>query len=188
MEPQGGRRKGWKGREGRAESAVVIPASVCPSVQPPGAAEDAPAADGLRASSGTEPCTHPAYRLPGEGGVGRGRYRKQELSAYRTVNWGGPGSPRFLLTLPSRALGAGEGKGEGAKGEGDPAGPPRATLQTGEVAVDSLYKLSAMSPRWILRRAASRASRVAVSLEDQSARRARAGDSSRVKESMRSSL
>lgn len=56
-EPQGGRRRGWKGREERAESAVLIPASVRPSVQPPGAAEDAPVADGLWAPSGAEPHT-----------------------------------------------------------------------------------------------------------------------------------
>lgn len=57
-----------------------------PSVQPHGAAEDALAADGLWASGGTGARTRPAYGLPGGGGVGRGRYRKQELSAYRTVN------------------------------------------------------------------------------------------------------
>lgn len=154
-----------------------------PCVRPSGAAQGAGVAAGLGA-----PRTHRTQGLPGAGGGGRGRYRKQERSAYRTVNWGRPGSPRFLPPPPSSARGAREGRGEGPEGEGDPAGPPRATLQTGEVAVDSLYRLSAMSPRWILRRAASRTSRVADSLVAQSARRARAGDSSRVKPAMMSSL
>lgn len=68
MEPQGGRRRGWEGREERAESAVLVPASL----QPRRAAEDAPAANRLRALSETEPCTHPTYGLPGGGGAGRG--------------------------------------------------------------------------------------------------------------------
>lgn len=58
---------------------------------------------------------------------------------------------------------------------------------TGEVAVELLYKLWAMSSLWILRRAVYRASVVEESLLDQSESSARTGNSSLVKVSMISS-
>lgn len=55
---------------------------------------------------------------------------------------------------------------------------------TGDVAVDSLHRLSTRSARWMRRRAARRASSVALSWVAQLASRARTGQASWVKESM----
>lgn len=60
----------------------------------------------------------------------------------------------------------------------------RGAAHTGDVAVDSLHRLSTMSARWMRRRAARRASSVALSWAAQLASRARTGQASWVKESM----
>lgn len=66
---------------------------------------------------------------------------------------------------------------------GGRAGAP-GPAHTGDVAVDSLHRLSTMSARWMRRRAARRVSSVALSWAAQLASRARAGQASWVKESI----
>lgn len=68
----------------------------------------------------------------------------------------------------------------GMRGQGRGSRP----AHTGDVAVDSLHRLSTMSARWMRRRAARRVSSVALSWAAQLASRARAGQASWVKESM----